>query len=111
MEIPTISVNFSNNTMQYTTYTTLVDGFEEKQRKFQKKREERELEERRKQKERIKEALEEYAKYRRDLRRYYIELGFQKNLEASMGGMATFIDVKMPKVSSDVYKVIMMLGM
>ena len=84
------------------------DGAEEE---LQKQREERELEERREQKERMKEALEAYAKYRRELRHYYNELGYQKKLEASMDGMAVFVDAKMPAVVSEVYDALMMLGM
>ncbi len=84
--------------------------------KLQKQREERELEEReleerRKHKERMKEALEAYAKYRRELRHYYNELGYQKKLAASMEGIATFVDVKRPPVVSAAYELIMMLGM
>ena len=111
MEIPIIKVNLSDNIIQYTTNTAASFEYEKRQRKLQKRREERELEERRKQKERIKEALEAYAKYRRELRRYYNELGYQKRLAASTEGMAVFVDVKKPPVVSDVYEMIMMLGM
>ena len=111
MEIPTISVNLSANTVQYASSATLVDAYDKKQRSLQKQREERELEERREQKERMKEALEAYAKYRRELRHYYNELGYQKKLATSMDGMAVFVDAKMPPVVSEGYEVLMMLGM
>ena len=111
MEIPTISVNLSANIIEYTTNTTASCEYEKRQRKLQKRREEKELEERRKQKERMKEAQEAYAKYRRELRHYYNELGYQKRLAASTEGMAVFVDVKKPPVASDAYEIIMMLGM
>ncbi len=111
MEIPTIKVNLSDKIIQYTTNTAAACEYDKRQRKLQKRREERELEERRKQKERIKEALEAYARYRRELRRYYNELGYQKKLATSMEGMAVFVDAKKPPVVSDAYEMIMMLGM
>lgn len=85
--------------------------FDKAQRKFQKKREERELKERRERKERIEEALEEYAQYRRELRHYYNELGYQKKLAVSNGDMASSVNVKRPPVVSAAYELIMMLGM
>lgn len=106
----------------YNTKTGLLslkDGTEEfggiyydkEQRKLQKKKEERELEERREQKERMKEALEAYAKYRRELRHYYNELGYQKKLAASSGDASFLVNVKRPSVVSAAYELIMMLGM
>lgn len=81
------------------------------QRKLQKKREERELKERREQKERMEEALEEYAQYRRELRHYYNELGYQRRLEGSDPTAVPVGCVKRPPVVSGVYEMIMMLGM
>lgn len=85
--------------------------YDKAQRKLQKKREERELKERRERKERIEEALEEYAQYRRELRHYYNELGYQKKLAVSNGDMASSVNVKRPPVVSAAYELIMMLGM
>lgn len=88
----------------------VADAFDKKKRTLQKQQEEKELEERRKQKERMKEALEAYAKYRRELRHYYNELGYQKKLAASMEGMAVFVDVKKPSIVSGLFEMMMMLG-
>lgn len=85
--------------------------FDKAQRKLQKKREEQEVKERRERKERIEEALEEYAQYRRELRHYYNELGYQKKLAVSNGDMASSVNVKRPPVVSAAYELIMMLGM
>lgn len=81
------------------------------QRKLQKKREKRELKERREQKERMEEALEEYAQYRRELRHYYNELGYQKKLAGSNPTAVPVGSVKRPPVVSAAYELIMMLGM
>lgn len=81
------------------------------QRKLQKKREERELKERREQKERMEEALDAYVQYRRELRHYYNELGYQKKLAVSNGEPITSVHVKRPPVVSGLYEMIMMLGM
>ncbi len=110
MEIPTINVNLSTNTVEYATSTAVADTFDKEQRTLQKQREEKELEERRKQKERMKEALDAYAKYRRELRHYYNELRYQKKLATSMEGMAMFVDVKKPPIVSGLYEMMMLLG-
>lgn len=81
------------------------------QRKLQKKREERELKERREQKERMEEVLEEYAQYRRELRQYYNELGYQKKLAASNPAAVPVGSVKRPPVVSASYEMMMLLGM
>lgn len=81
------------------------------QRRLQKKREERELKERREQKERMKESLEEYIRYRRELREYYNEVSYQKKLAVSNGEPLTSVHVKRPPVVSGLYEMIMMLGM
>jgi len=81
------------------------------QRKLQKKREERELKERREQKERMEESLEEYIRYRRELREYYNEVSYQKKLAVSNGEPITSVHVKRPPVVSGLYEMIMMLGM
>lgn len=70
-----------------------------------------ELKERREQKERMEEALEEYAQYRRELRHYYNELGYQRRLEGSDPTAVPVGCVKRPPVVSGVYEMIMMLGM
>lgn len=90
-------------------YDVTLDDKE--QRRLQKKREERELKERREQKERMEEALEEYAQYRRKLRHYYNELGYQKRLAGSEPTSVPVGSVKRPPVVSAVYEMIMMLGM
>ena len=93
------------NTIFYTDETL------RHQRKLQKKREERELKERREQKERMEEALEEYAQYRRELRQYYNELGYQKKLAASNPAAVPVGSVKRPPVVSASYEMMMLLGM
>lgn len=91
---------------------SLIYAMDDKvQRKLQKKREERELKERREQKERMEEALEEYAQYRRELRHYYNELGYQKRLTESDPTAVPVGSVKRPPVVSAAYELILMLGM
>lgn len=91
---------------------SLIFSMDDKaQRNIQKKREERELKERRERKERMEEAMEAYAKYRRELRHYYNELGYQKNLVLSNGDLSHSVNLKRPPVVSAVYEMIMMLGM
>lgn len=85
--------------------------YDKAQRKIQKMREERELKERREQKERMEEALEEYAQYRRELRHYYNELGYQKRLVVSNPKAVRVGSVKRPPVVSAAYELMMMLGM
>lgn len=94
--------------------TETMNGYDSRTKaglKLQKKREERELKERREQKERMEEALEEYAQYRRELRHYYNELGYQKRLTESDPTAVPVGSVKRPPVVSAAYELILMLGM
>lgn len=114
------SVNYVNTYgSEYKTQQSQQDEFRQLvdkltnlryQQKLQKKREERELKERRERKERMEEALEEYAQYRRELRHYYNELGYQKRLAVSDPAAVPVGGVKRPPVVSAAYELMMMLG-
>lgn len=92
------AILYSEETLQY-------------QRKLQKKQEERETEERREHKERMEEALEEYIKYRRELREYYNEVSYQKKLAVSNPEAVPVVGAKRPPVVSAAYEMMMLFGM